>query len=368
MLQKGWWIILLAALVAVAASLTVSFLTTPQYSATARFIITPSPSLKTSVEVINSLNTLDRASVVATYVEVMNSDKILADSLAFLNVSPDAIKDYTVQAVALPSSSVLELTITGSDPKLAAELSNAIGQQTILFSTSINFILAINFLDAATQPITPISPRPLTDAGIALMLGLIAGASIAVVSEQIRIPLEAFRQRTRLDSVTGVFNGRYFRQVVEEEIAKDVDGELSVGIIELTGMKDLMDSLPPSGLQFLLNKVTGILRKELRGNDIIGRWNDISFSVMLPATPSVAAKRTYDRIYQALSQEITLSAFGVAVNLDPHIGGAVYSNVITAQDLLVKAESSLEQAYAGSQNHVFLWELNTPFWVERDPQ
>lgn len=368
MLQKGWWIILLAALVAVAASLTVSFLTTPQYSATARFIITPSPSLKTSVEVINSLNTLDRASVVATYVEVMNSDKILVDSLSYLNVSPDAIKDYSVQSVALPSSSVLELTVTGSDPKLAADLSNAIGQQTILYSTSLNFILAINFLDTAAQPVSPISPRPLTDAGIALMLGLIAGASLAVVSEQIRIPLEAFRQRTRMDNVTGVYNVRYFRQVVEEEIAKDIDGELSVGIVELSGMKDLMDTLPPSGLQYLLNKVTAILRKELRGNDVIGRWNDISFSVLLPATPGIAAKRTYDRIYQALSQEITLSAFDVVINLDPHIGGAVYSSRITAQDLFVKAGTSLEQTYSSPQNHVSLWEMNTPFWVEKDTQ
>lgn len=366
MLQRGWWIILLTALIATASSLIVSFLTVPQYSATARFIITPSPSLKTSVEVINSLNTLDRSSVVTTYVEVMNSDKILSDSLAFLNVNPATVVDYTVQAVALPSASVLELTVTGSDPKLVADLSNAIGQQTIVFSNSINFILSINFLDTATYPVSPISPRPLSDAGIALLLGVVAGAALAIVSEQIRIPLETFRQRTRLDSVTGVYNLRYFRQAVEEEIAKDADGELSVGIIELSGMKDLMESLPPSGLQYILNKVTGVLRKELRGNDIVGRWNAYSFSVLLPATPSTAAKRTYDRIFQALSQEVTLSAFDVTINLDPHIGGAVYSNAITAQDLFSKAESSLEQACLSSQSPVFLWELNTPFWVERD--
>ena len=368
MLQKGWWIILLAALVALVSSLAVSFLTTPQYSATARFIITPSSSLKTSTEVINSLNMLDRVSVVATYVEVMNSDKILDDSLTFLNVTHDSIKDYTVQAVALPSSSVLELTVTGSDPKLVAELSNAIGQQTIVLANSLNFILAINFLDTATQPVSPVSPQPLRDAGTALILGIVAGAALAVVSEQIRIPLESFRQRTRLDSVTGVYNVRYFRQVVEQEIARDVNGELSVGIVELTGMKDLMESLPSSGFQYLLNKVAGVFLKELRGNDIIGRWNDVSFSVMLPATPSLAAKRTYDRIYQALSQEIILSAFDVVINLDPHIGGAVYSNVITAQDLFVKAEGSLEQTYLSTQSPVFLWELNTPFWVERDSQ
>jgi GGDEF domain-containing protein len=154
--------------------------------------------------------------------------------------------------------------------------------------------------------------------------------------------------------------------VVEEEIAKNIDGELSIGIVELSGMKDLMESLPPSGLQFLLNKVTAILRKELRGNDIIGRWNDISFSVMLPSTPGIAAKRTYDRISNALSQQVQLSSFDVKISLDPHIGGAIYNKPMSETDLFAHAETSLEQAYLSAQKSVILWELNSPSGVQKD--
>lgn len=366
MLQKGWWIILLAALVAIASSLAVSFLTVPQYSATARFIITPSPSLKTSVEVINSLNTLDRASVVATYVEVMNSDKILADSLAFLNVNPDSIKKYTVQAVALPSSSVLELTVTGSDPNLVAELSNAIGQQTIIFANSINFILAINFLDTATPSLIPKTPQPLRDAGLALVIGLVMGSLFAILSEQIRIPFEVYRQRLNIDSMTGVYNSRYFRRIIEEMIAENPDRNFSMGLVEINGLRDLLESLPPSGLQQLLQKVTDILRNELRGNDIIARWDDISFSILLPETPGNAASRTFERIYQALASPIDLSQFDLNINLDPHIGGVVYSNRITTQELFAKANNSLDEARRSSVKPVYLWEMNSPFWTEKD--
>lgn len=366
MLQKGWWIILLAALVAVAASLIVSFLTIPQYSATARFIITPSPSLKTSVEVINSLNTLDRASVVATYVEVMNSDKILADSLAFLNVNPDTIKEYTVLAVALPSSSVLELTVTGSDPKLVADLSNAIGQQTIIFSNSINFILSINFLDTAAPPTIPLTPQPLRDAGLALVIGLVIGSLFAILSEQIRIPFEVYRQRLNIDNMTGVYNNRYFRRIIGDMIAEDPDKNFSMGLVEINGLRDLLESLPPSGLQQLLQRVTDTLRNELRGNDIIGRWDDVSFSILLPETPGNAASRTFDRIYQALSSPIDLPQFDLNVNLDPHIGGVVYSNRITTQELFSKATDSLEEARRSSIKPVYLWEMNNPFWADKD--
>jgi diguanylate cyclase (GGDEF)-like protein len=366
MLQKGWWIILLAALVAVASSLVVSFFTVPQYSATARFIIIPSPSLKTSVEVINSLNTLDRASVVATYVEVMNSEKILTDSLAFLNVKSDAIKGYTVQAVALPSSSVLELTVTGSDPKLVSDLSNAIGQQTIIFSNSINFILSINFLDTATPATVPLSPKPLRDAGLALVVGIAIGSLFAILSEQIRIPFEVYRQRLNVDSMTGVYNSRYFRRIIDEMVAEDPDKNFSMGLVEINGLRDLLESLPPSGLQQLLQKVTDTLRNELRGNDIIARWDDVSFSILLPETPGNAASRTFDRIYQALSSPIDLPQFDLTINLDPHIGGVVYSNRITIQELFTKANNSLDEARRSSVKPVCLWEMNTPFWTEKD--
>ncbi|MBI5353872.1 MAG: diguanylate cyclase [Chloroflexi bacterium] len=366
MLQKGWWIILLAMLVAVASSLTVSYLTTPRYSATARFIITPSPTLKTSVEVINSLNTLDRASVVATYVEVMNSDKILADSLKFLNVSADSLKDYTVNAVALPSSSVLELTVTGPDPKLVADLSNAIGQQTIIFSNSINFILAINFLDMAAPSPIPLSPQPLRDAGLALVIGLVTGALFAVLSEQIRIPFEVYRQRLNIDNMTGVYNSRYFRRLIEDMIAEEPDKNFSMGLVEINGLRDLLESLPPSGLQQIFKNVTDTLRNELRGNDVVARWDDVSFSILLPETPGSAALKTFDRIFQALSAPIDLPQFDLNIKLDPHIGGVVYSNRIASQELFTKANDSLDEARRSNARPVYLWEMKTPFWPNKE--
>ena len=367
MLQKGWWIILLTTLVALASSLVVSFLTAPRYSATARFIIIPSPSLKTSSEVINSLNTLDRVTVVSTYVEVMNSNKILADSLASLNVDRSSIDDYTVQAVALPSSSVLELTVTGSDPKLVADLSNAIGQQTIVFANSISFILSINFLDTATPPTVPLTPQPLRDALFALVIGIVVGSLFAILSEQIRTPFEVYKQRRNIDSTSGVYNNRYFRRVIEEMIAENPDRNFSMGIVEISGLQDIIESLPLSGLQQILQKVTDTLRNELRGNDIIARWDDVSFSILLPGTPGDAASKTFDRIYQALLSPIELPQYDLNINLDPHIGGVVYSNRISAHELFSKANDSLEEARRTNVKPVYLWEMNTPFWTEKNP-
>jgi succinoglycan biosynthesis transport protein ExoP len=171
MLQRNWWLILLTAMVALTVSLTISYLATPQFSAVARFIIVPSSSLTSGADVVRSLDTLDRRSVVATYAEVMNSSRILENASNFLNLDAATIlKDYSIQAVDLPDSSVLELTVSGPNPQLAAQLANAIGFQSITFTRSLNLIYELNILDTADPPELPFSPEPMRDGAVAEFL------------------------------------------------------------------------------------------------------------------------------------------------------------------------------------------------------
>ena len=367
MLQKNWWLILLTAMTALTVSLAISYAATPQYRAVARFIIIPSSSLTSGADVVRSLDTLDRRSVVATYAEVMNSSRILEGSTNFLSLDINSIiKDYTIQAVDLPDSSVLELTVSGPNPILAAQLANAIGFQSITFTRSLNLIYELNILDTAVPPELPFSPEPLRDGVVALVLGMAVGGVLAVLSEQIRVPIEAYRQRLRIDNTTGIYNAVYFSRLLEEELGKNPDDLLSIGIVELSGLSEYLGTLPQAGLQALLVNVTEILRRELRGNDIIARWSENSFSVMLPTTDGPASSRTFDRIYQALLQPMKLTAYGITVNLDPHIGGAVYSNLISAQELLDKAQNSLEQSRRYSVKPIYVWEMKSPFWVQTE--
>jgi len=367
MLQRGWWIILLVTLVSLFASLTISYITIPQYKATARFIITPG-SLLTSEgnpeAVIAGLETLDLPSVVATYIEIMNSQRILGEALNSLGVQNFIPKDYLIKGVVLPESSVLELNVTGPDPVLISDLANSVGYQTILFTRSLNRVYELNFLDQAVVPDVPISPQPARDAGLSLLLGLVGGAVLAILSEQIRIPLEAYRQRLHQDIETDTFNSKYFVRLLNEELEEKSSATLSIGIIELNGLTDLVGTLPATGLQKILRTVTDTLRRELRGNDVIGRWNKKSFIVMLPSTPGESAVRIFNRVHQSLSVPINLYQYDMVLNLDPHIGGGQYSNGISTQELLQKTEDALEQAKRDGANPVYVWELRSPFWIQ----
>lgn len=365
MLQKNWWFIILTALIALTTSLTLSYISIPQYSSVARFIIVPSGTLTDGADVVRSLDTLDRRSVVATYAEVMNSSRIFEGAASFLGVdSLELAKSYTVTAVDLPDSSVLELTVSGPDPLLASQLANAIGIQSISFTRSLNLIYELNILDTAVPAEVPFSPVPLRDAMVATALGFMGGVILAVLGEQIRIPIDAYRNRLRTDNATGLYNASYFRQLLRGQVTQQPDDILTIGIVGLSGLSEYLTTLPSAGVQSLLVNVTETFQKELRGNDVVARWDETSFIVMLPSTDGSAANSTFFRIYKALTQPIILSTYGVSVNLTPCIGGAVYSNKLSSEELLEMANDALEKSQGNNGAKINIWEMKNPFWSQ----
>jgi diguanylate cyclase (GGDEF)-like protein len=362
MLKRSWWIVLLTMLFALAGALIASYLATPQYEATARFIVSPGADLINRSDVLSSLDTLNNQSVMATFTEVMSSDRIYTDTLASLKLQSQDIEAYSYKATVISNSSVMEVSVTGPDPQVAANLANALGTETIRFVSRLNQVFTVAFLDVAAPPVLPSSPKPLLNSGLAILLGLIVGIALAILTEQIRLPLEVFRQRLNFDNMTGVYNRKYFVRCVEDELAQKPEDVLSIGIIELVGISDLVETFPVASLQRVFQVVTKTLHKELRGNDIIGRWNDISFIIMLPNTPGVAANRIFERIYNALSQPVDLGQFDAVLNLDAHIGGAEYGNHITAQELFKMANGAIEQARQNHDLPVYVWEMKkSPF-------
>lgn len=366
MLRKGWWLILLTVLVAVVTSLTISTLSVPQYQATARFIITPNDTLTTSQEVISGLNSLNNRTLVTTFAEVMNSEKIITDSLAALGSDVSIMEFYTYLGVVLPNTTVLEVNVTGPDPEFATNLANTIGSQTIAYMQTVTKIYDMSFLDFAVVPVIPVSPQPLRDLSLAMALGLMSGSILAILSEQIRIPLQAYQERLRLDRVTGVYNRQFFLRLLNEEIAEKPNNVLSVGIIEMTNFKDLLDTLPVASTEKILQIVTDILRREFRGNDIVGRWNEASFVIMLPNTSGESAKKIFERVFNALSAPGLLNQLGEGITLDAHIGGAEYSSQISAGELIEKTEGALDFSRRDNQQPVYIWAIKNPFWVQND--
>ncbi|MEW6716752.1 MAG: diguanylate cyclase [Chloroflexota bacterium] len=320
MLQRSWWIVLLTALSALAVALALTFVATPIYQATARFVVSPTLSLADERDVVRSLEVLDKRSIVVTYAEVLDSYRIYNVTLAALNLTPEQLEDYIYSTVVLPEANILELSVEGPDPQMAMLLANNIGQQAIDYIRQLYSAYEIDFLDPATMPTVPIRPNPIRDASLAFVLGMVVGAVLAIIREQLRIPLETFIRRTMIDSTSLAFNRNYIERKLEEHVGRSSSAAVTMGLIQLDGLQGYLDVMPQPVIQRILREVTEVMREELRGNDLVGRWDNTIFAVLLFDTPGKAAVSTLGRVQAALSKPVRFSPDGEALNVRPKVG------------------------------------------------
>jgi diguanylate cyclase (GGDEF)-like protein len=347
MLQRGWWLVVLCTLTALIVSLTLSYMSTPIYVATARYVVSPDAALSVGTDVINSISTLDKRSIVTTYSAVLNSDTIYTQALVDLKLDPVQVGGYLRSAVVLPESNVLEISVEGSNPDLTMMLANNIGKQAMSYIDGLNQGFNIRVLDPAQIPTDPISPQPVRDASLALVFGLVLGTSLAIIREQLMSPIDAFLKRKTIDQDSGVFTRQAFDQKMDEVLARSaLIGFHTLGLVHLEGLADYLGVIPKPLEQLALRQIAKTLSDELRGNDMVGRWDGATFSILLPGTPAKAAVVTLGRVQAMLSSPIKLADLDM-IQLDPRIGLAERLGDEPFNALRNNAEKALKQAVVG---------------------
>lgn len=357
MLQRGWWIVMLTALAAFNVALVYTINAPPVYRASAKFVLSPNESLVSGRDVVTSLEALDKRSIISTYAEVLNSQAIYSQALTALDLTEDDVKEYLHTTVVLPDANVLEVAIEGPDPKIAMQLTNQVGQDAINYIRGLYQVYNIYFLDTARMPQVPVRPQPLRDASLALGLGIVIGSALAIVREQIRTPLEEFLQRVALDSESNAYTRRHIEQRLDYILTRQRGSTLSVGLVQLDGLHEMVGTMPQPIVQRLLRRITQIFKDGLRGNDIVGRWNESTFAVLLPDTPGQAAVGTLGRIQVSLSRPMVVNADGETVRMYPIVGVTERQGDENPLTLVQRAEKALLDA-SREEGRISLYKVN----------
>lgn len=349
-IQRGWWMIAISALLAVNFSLIYSyFIVTPEYEAVARFIVSPNLENTDSRDMVNSLEALDKRSIIATYAEVLNSYQITTEALKVLGNNPADFAAYTTSATLLPDANIIRYSVKGPDPEVAARLANGIGQYAIDYVRKLYVVYNIDFLDKATAAEEPSSPRPLQDALLALLVGLVIGVGLAIFRDQVSGTLARIGQRNTVDYESQALARVFFERRIRQEVSVQPNVVNTLGIIYLNGIQDIYDSLPQVYINQIMRKVTGTLKSELRGNDLVGRWSKLQFGVFLLSTDGTSAMRRLERIREILDQPVTLEgADELSIHLDPRIGFSDRQGGEAISVTMAQAENALDVSMAST--------------------
>lgn len=360
-IKRGWWLILITALVAFNLSLIYSYyLTTPTYEAVARFIVSPNLESIESRDLVNSLEALDKRSIISTYAEVLNSHEVISGTLNMLGIDPVQFSAYSTYVTVLPDANIIRFSVQGPDPQVAATLANGIGQRAIDYISNLYVIYNIEFLDQALVPTAPIRPKPLQNASLALLVGIVVGVGLAIFRDQLSSTIDRLGERNKTDYESLAYSRPYFERMIRQEMNSQPESVLTFGIIHLSGIQDFHDSLPQAYINKIMRHVTETLKYQLRGTDIVGRWSNLQFGILLPATDGLSAEGRMMRVRQVLDQPFLLEVGDkTEICLDVVVGLADRQGGESLVLLTEQAEKALDVAMH-SNDKVYLYKVR-PF-------
>ena len=341
-ITKGWKTILVITLLAVAISLYISITSVPQYRSQATFIIAPNSDLASSRDIVSAFTALETLNIFSTYTDILISDRVYDEARKTGGLADIDLASYSRQTEMNPESIILILTVEGPDPQIAALLANEIGKYGIKFINAYYSVFEIDFLDLAIPPKTPFRPQTFRDAGIFAGVGLLAGLLVVTVREFSRTSLGYFMHKLMLDNESLAFSKRHLEKLLLGLKAKNTAWPIAIILIKLKGLEDLFTILPGYSRRKILTEAVRRLKEQLKGNDLVGRWDELTFAVVLSRTPKKVVGMLADRLVQSLQSPIVFGVDDVdQAEPNPIAVSEVCENTADFDTFIVKAEGSL---------------------------
>jgi capsular polysaccharide biosynthesis protein/GGDEF domain-containing protein len=340
-LKRNWLALLLTPLLSVIVTLWIDSTLTPVYRSNAQLFVSTDLSTLEGRDLIYSYSSLDKASIVAAFVEIGSSRQIRADVKQELSLPSFA--PYILSSVALPNTSVIELKVEGPDPRRVKDIADTAARKVIDFVGRYYEGYRLEILDSAYLPTVPIRPVPVRDAAISLVLGLVVGGLLAILYDFIHSSSELLLRWTGYDRATSTLKRSQFLGLSEGRL-QPKDGQAILAIIHLAGLQDNQHMLSTSRYRHLLKQATKLIRAELRGKDLIARWSDDRFAILMPGISPGEANFITERIQRVLSRPQKSLAGGDLVSLSPRIGAVIPETSEPISMVIERAELALAKA------------------------
>jgi len=165
--------------------------------------------------------------------------------------------------------------------------------------------------------------------------------------------------QARVDAKTGLLNAGAWRTEAAVQLAhaQRTGSPVAVAIADLDHFKAVNDAYGHLAGDAALAAAAGILRRQLRPYDLIGRFGGEEFSVLLPDTGAAEATQVAWRLCRSLADEPVHGAHGddplhITVSIGVAVTGQPAERDLT--DLLAAADAALYEAKNAGRNTVRL--------------
>ncbi|MEM9101593.1 MAG: GGDEF domain-containing protein [Pseudomonadota bacterium] len=158
------------------------------------------------------------------------------------------------------------------------------------------------------------------------------------------------------DSLTGIFNRRYFEARLEEEILRAQRDNISLCLIsfDLDRFKSVNDNYGHASGDRVLKTLTDRAKAQLRKHDVFARVGGEEFSIMLPNCQLDDAEQMAERIRLSFSRQSIVITKGKSIVVTASFGGVKYQYKESFENFLKRADEAVYASKNDGRNKLTL--------------
>lgn len=153
--------------------------------------------------------------------------------------------------------------------------------------------------------------------------------------------IDRYKQLSYKDSLTGLYNRRYFYEILEMEFKRARRNNISISLlfIDVDNFKKINDTYGHKYGDHVLVKLANTLKKEIRDVDIISRWGGEEFIVLLNDTDIDGSRVVAERLRAAVEKQKFQTDITISIGVTSSDGSISIEKIVSlADDALYKAK------------------------------
>jgi diguanylate cyclase (GGDEF)-like protein len=177
-----------------------------------------------------------------------------------------------------------------------------------------------------------------------------------MIEERLRENEQKYKEESITDSLTGLYNSRYFFKHLKYEIsrAKRYGNSLSLLMMDIDDFKKYNDTYGHQEGDKALRALSSVLKEGVRDSDTSCRYGGEEFTVLLPETSGENAKVVAERLRSNFARKTLTPQNGLEAHMSISIGISEYTNSEDADRFLQRADKAMYEAKNNGKNQVVL--------------